>query len=169
MDKPNKRLRTITWADYEISDARYKELQYFCRQYSEKKKIAKRLADYSLAAVKYDRVGGHSGVSKPVEDAALRNVMKADRALKDCRIIEEAAMWAADVSGFKRSWKALLRNVTEGTGYDALVGLYDLPFSVADFYGMRRAFFYRLDRLQHGEADETISDDDSTTKEDEGT
>lgn len=154
MGKRNKRLRAITWEDYEISGDRYKELQYFCRQYSEKKKLAKRFGEYSIATVRLDRVGDHSVAKSPTEIAALHNVMRAERAIRDCKIIEEAAVWAADISGYKPLYRAILKNVTEGAGYDVLIGIYDLPFAVPDFYGIRRAFFYRLDRLQHGEIDE---------------
>ena len=133
--KDNKRLREYTWDDYGISKGRYRELLGFCSQYRQKKKDAKRLSDYALA------VAAGSG------EGALRYYQNAKRAVRDCRMIEEAAMWAANASGYKQAWKAILRNVADGIGYDNLRG-YDLPFSSPDFYGARRAFFHRLNQLQ---------------------
>ena len=148
-----KSLRVLTWKDYGISKERRKELEGFCLQYRQKKKEAKRLGDYALAAVKTESIGGSSGISRPTETAALRHYSRSERAIKDCRMIEEAAMWAAEAGGYRKTWRAILRNVTDGVGFDNLVGLYEIPYSVADFYGIRRAFFYRLDRLQHGTAE----------------
>ena len=153
MGKDNKGLRSLTWEDYGISKGRYKELQGFCLQYRQKKRDAKRLGDYALAAVNTEAIGGSSGISRPTETAALRHYRQSERAIRDCRMIEESAMWAASAGGYKRAWRAILRNVTDGIGYDNLVGLYELPFSNADFYGIRRAFFHRLDQLQQGESD----------------
>lgn len=135
--KDTKRLRSLTWDDYGISKGRYKELQGFCIQYRQKQKDAKRLSDYALAAA-----DGRT-------DGARRCYQHAQRSVHDCRIIEESAMWAADAGGYKQAWRAILRNVTDGIGYDSLVRIYDIPLSVADFYGMRRAFFHRLDQLQN--------------------
>ena len=135
-----KRLRTLTWEDYGISKGRYKELQGFCIQYRQKQKDAKRLSDYALvAATEAEAAGGKS--------EALQRYQEAERAIRDCRMIEEAAIWAAAAGGYKRAWKAILLNVTDGIGYDNLHG-YDLPFSSPDFYGVRRAFFYRLNQLR---------------------
>ncbi len=150
MGKDNKGLRSLTWEDYGISKGRYKELQGFCLQYRQKKKDAKRLGDYALAAVNTEAIGGGSGISRPTETAALRHYRQSERAIRDCRMIEESAMWAASAGGYKRAWRAILRNVTDGIGYDKLVSLYEMPFSSPDFYGVRRAFFYRLDQLQAG-------------------
>ena len=131
----DKRLRSLTWEDYGISKGRYRELQGFCLQYKQKKKDAKGLEDYALAAV--------------TETKALQYYKKAERAIRDCRMIEEAAMWAADAGGYKKAWRAILSNVVDGIGYDNLHGIYDLPFSSPDFYGVRRAFFHRLNQLQN--------------------
>lgn len=131
----DKRLRSLTWEDYGISKGRYRELQGFCLQYKQKKKDAKGLEDYALAAV--------------TETKALQYYKKAERAIRDCRMIEEAAMWAANDAGYKNVWRAIIRNVTDGIGYDNLCRIYYLPFSVADFYGIRRAFFHRLNQLRN--------------------
>lgn len=137
-----KRLRTLTWEDYGISKGRYKELQGFCIQYRQKQKDAKRLGDYALAAVT------EAEVVDGTNEAFLR-YQSAKRAIRDCRMIEEAAMWAANDAGYKSVWRAIIRNVTDGIGYDNLCRIYYLPFSVADFYGIRRAFFHRLNQLRN--------------------
>ena len=155
MEKQSERLRALTWGDYEISDERYRELKHFCRQYREKQKRAKSLGEYELPAVNMEGTGGRaSGVANPTESAAVRNYMRAQRAVHDCRIIEESAMWAAGAGGYRKAWRAVLYAVTRGVGYKNIVGRYDLPFGETDFYGIRRAFFYRLDRLQNGEESE---------------
>ena len=148
----NDRLRALTWEDYDISRGRYKELQGFCLQYREKKRKAADLEAYALA-VANGGGGGSSKISRPTESAAIRHYQESKQAIKDCRMIDEAAMWAASAGGYKRAWRAILRNVTDGTGYDLLRGMYEVPFSVADFYGVRRAFFHRLDQLQRNDAE----------------
>lgn len=154
----NERLRALTWEDYDISRGRYKELQGFCLQYREKKRKAADLESYALAVANGGGGGGSSKISRPTESAAIRHYQESRQAIRDCRIIEEAAMWAASAGGYKQAWRSILRNVTDGTGYDILRGIYVLPFSVADFYGVRRAFFHRLDQLQMlgAEADPAI-------------
>ena len=151
--KTNERLRALTWEDYDISRGRYKELQGFCLQYREKKRKAADLEDYALATANGGGGGGSSKISRPTESAAIRHYQESKQAIRDCRMIEESAMWAASAGGFKQAWRSILRNVTDGTGYDILRGIYVLPFSVADFYGVRRAFFHRLDQLQKNGAD----------------
>ena len=140
--KDAKRLRSLTWEGYGISKGRYKELQGFCIQYRQKQKDAKRLGDYALAAVTEAETA--SG-----RDKAFLRYRNAEQAIHDCRMIEEAAMWAANTGGYKSAWRAIIRNVTDGVGYDNLCSIYDLPFSVADFYGIRRAFFHRLNQLRN--------------------
>lgn len=121
MDEKNTRLRNVTWEDYGISKERYRELKHFALQYREKrKKVAK------------------------VEEGPRK-----EKLLKDVRIIEEAAMWAASASGYNRAWHMILRSVTEDVGYDVLVLRYDfVPYTKTDFYAVRRAFYHRLDVLQ---------------------
>lgn len=152
MGKQSGRLRALTWGDYGISDDRYKELKHFCLQYPEKQKRAKGHGKYGLPAANMAAARTQPGcISNPTESAAVRNYLQAQRAFRDCRLIEESAMWAAGAGGFEESWRALLHAVTRGAGYRSIAGLYDLPFGETDFYGIRRAFFYRLDRLQNGE------------------
>ena len=152
MHQVNGGLRNLTWDDYGISRERYQELKHFCLQYQDKKRRASMLGGYDIPAVNMEGTGGHTGgVSSPTERAAIRNYQKAERALRDCRMIEEAALWATAAGGYQKSWRAILRAVSEGVGYDKIITRYSIPFSVADFYAIRRAFFWRLDELQQGE------------------
>ena len=152
MGKANERLRNITWNDYCISEERLKELKAFTKQYKEKKKRAKTYAYCSPKAINVNTGGGGGGTSNPTETAAIKHYMKIERALKDIRMIEEAAMWAAAAGGYKKSWHAILRSVTEDISYDRLIlQMRYLPFTKTDFYAVRRAYFHRLDQLQSGE------------------
>lgn len=120
MAEKNVRLRNLTWDDYGISKERYRELRYFCLQYKEKRK-----------------------------KAGVPGEAKKEKLLKDVRIIEEAAMWAASVSGYNKAWHLILRSVTEDIGYDLILARYAfVPYTKTDFYAVRRAFFHRLNILQ---------------------
>lgn len=146
------KLRQLKWDDYGISRERYRELQHFCRQYSEKKKKAAASIDYgSMTGVNYDKVGGRSStVSSPIENAVIRGIMIQEKYQKDVRMIDEAAAWAASIGGYPKAWNIILWSVTRGVGYDRLAARYDfIPWSVPDFYAVRRAFFARLDDLQY--------------------
>ena len=144
-----KRLRCLSWNDYGISKERYRELKFFCLQYKEKKKQAAAIGEYGPRGG--ESSGGTSGgfVSKPTEEAAIKNVMKRERLLQDIRIIEEAAMRAANVSGYTRAWRLILRSVTEDIGFDRISLLYSfVPYTKTDFAAVRRVFFHYLDELQ---------------------
>lgn len=152
MDEKSKRLRKLTWDDYGISKERYRELRYFCLQYAEKKKKAAQCTDYGISGIKYDSVGGHSSnVSSPAENNVIRGITKQERYLRDVRMINEAAIWAATISGFPKAWNVLLWSVTRDYGYDRLCQRYNfVPWCKPDFYAVRRAFFSLLNDLQNG-------------------
>ena len=153
MEKTNERLRNLSWEDYGIDKERYRELKHFCLQYKGKKKKASASPDYVLPAVSLDSSGGHTGnVSKPVEDTAIRHVVRVEKYLRDCRMIEEAAMRAASIGGYRKAWRAILRSVTEGLSYENVqFKCESVPYAKTDFYAVRRAFFYILDEMQNGQ------------------
>lgn len=153
MEKTNERLRNLSWEDYGIDKERYRELKHFCLQYKGKKKKASASPDYVLPTVSLDSSGGHTGnVSNPVEDAAIRHVMRVEKYLRDCRMIEEAAMRAASIGGYRKAWRAILRSVTEGLSYENVqLKCGSVPYAKTDFYAVRRAFFYILDEMQNGQ------------------
>ena len=153
MDELNKRLRTLTWDDYGISKERYRELRHFCLQYVEKKKAAAE-REYGIPS----GVGGSGGnggkTASPTEAAAIRNIMRAERYLRDVRIIDEAAAWAAEVGGFPKAENIILWSVTRNVGYERLGQSYGfVPWCNPDFYAVRRAFFHRLDELQQDQVE----------------
>lgn len=149
MEKTNERLRNLSWEDYGIDKERYRELKHFCLQYKGKKKTADS-PNYNLPAASLESFGGHTGkVSKPVEDAAIKHMMRHEKNLRDCRMIEEAAMWAAAAGGFERAWKQVLTSVVENVNYDSILARDGfVPWNRTDFYAVRRAFFHSLDEKQ---------------------
>lgn len=149
----NRRLRTLTWDDYGISKERYRELRHFCLQYVEKKKAAA-TREYGVQGTGTG-TGGHGGkTTSPTETAAIRNIMRTERYIRDVKIIEEAAAWAAEVGGFPKASDIVLWSVTRNVGYDRLCLRYDfVPWCNPDFYAVRRAFFHKLDELQQLPAD----------------
>lgn len=146
----NERLRSITWEDYGISEERRRELKYFCLQYREKKKAILAPGDYGLRAVSFDGIGSSAigGTSNPTEALAIRNYLRSEKARRDCNLIEASAIWAANAGGYPRAWRAILVSVTEGLGYEDILGRYVVPYGKTDFYAVRRAFYHRLDELQ---------------------
>lgn len=145
----NKRLRLLTWEDYEISQDRYQELKHFCRQYKEKKKRVLDAEMYGIKAAGSQGSGtGGEHISDPTANQAIRNAMRAERDLQDCNIIESSAMWAAGAGGYPKAWKAILASVTDGTNYERVAAKYSVPFGKTDFYAVRRAFYHKLDTLQ---------------------
>lgn len=149
----NRRIRTLTWDDYGISKERYRELRHFCLQYVEKKKAAA-TREYGVQGAGTG-TGGHGGkTTSPTETAAIRNIMRTERYIRDVKIIEDAAVWAAEVGGFPKAENIILRSVTRNVSYDRLCQRYAfVPWCNPDFYAVRRAFFHRLDELQQDQVE----------------
>lgn len=149
--KARERLRDLTWDDYGISHERYQELKYYCLQYKAKRAMADSLTDASAPAIRFDKIGGGGGAGgSPTETEAVRHAMKTEKARRDCRAIEESAMWAANAAGYRHIWRALLVSVSEGLSYTQTMRRCGLPIGSTDFYGIRRAFFYRLNVVLTG-------------------
>lgn len=127
MDKVRK--RDMKLSDYNISRAKYNELKYFCMQYEEKKREIHN--SYGLGAVVSDGMPKGNLPGNAVERVAIRNAMLQ----KDVELIEQTAI-EADPDIYQ--W--LLKNVTEGIGYDYLA----VPMSRNRFYDSRKYFFYLL-------------------------
>lgn len=127
--------RHPTWAAKAgISAARYEELKCFCRQYREYKQAITR----ARAGI-VDRPAPTSGAWHAPDPTGRAAMHLADHpAARRVKIIEDCAAAVAEpaVAG------ALLKSVTEGTGYDALRP----PVRDKTFYAIRRAFFMELDR-----------------------
>ena len=145
----NERLRLLTWDDYGISTDRYRELKHFCRQYKEKKQRVLEGGEYGLKGAGSQGSGaGGEHISDPTANQAIRNVLRIEKDLRDCNIIESSAMWAAGAGGYPKAWKAILVSVTEGANYESVSMRYSVPFGKTDFYAVRRAFYHKLDVLQ---------------------
>ena len=127
-----KRIRDMTWEDYGISQNRYRELLYFCRQYPEKKQQIK----YGLKAVVNDGMPRGSTTGNPTEAAALHNV----ELQRDVEMIEKAAERTSKVLKL-----FILKNVCESVPYEYLGAV---PMCRNDFFGFRRLFFSNLNKLK---------------------
>ena len=127
MDKVRK--RDMKLSDYDISRTKYNELKYFCMQYNEKKQELHR--GYGLGNVINDGIPKGNLPGNPVECTAIRNVMLR----ADVELIEQTAMEADS-----EIYPWIIKNVTEGLSYEYM----DVPMCRADFYGVRKYFFYLL-------------------------
>lgn len=127
MDKIRK--RDMKLSDYNISRAKYNELKYFCMQYEEKQQELHK--SYGIGAVVSDGMPKGNLPGNPTEREAIKRVMLQ----RDVELIEQTAI-EADPEIYK--W--LMKNVTEGIGYDYL----DVPLSRNRFYDTRKYFFYLL-------------------------
>jgi len=130
---PNK--RRIKLGEYGISEAEYDELNAFCLQYPEKKKI---LAEVRcpLQAQQYSDMPHGSDVGNPTE----RSAMLAIKLSTDTELIEQTAI-EADCG----IYQYILLAVTErGINYEILKACKDIPCGREYFYKRRRLFFYLL-------------------------
>jgi len=122
--------RDLQLLEYDISDNRYRELKYFCRQYKEKQQRLNAVAELSSP-----QFGGRrgSGFSDRTADLGIKKA----RLAMDIQLIEQTAL---ETDG--ECYPFLIKNVTEGVPYEYL----DIPFSRAGFYAIRRKFFFILDK-----------------------
>lgn len=139
MQKRN--IRAMTWNDYDISKNRYKELQYFCRQYDEKKsKIA-----YGVSGTRQDGMPRGTSASNPTEQIGMSNV----ECIRDCLLIEQSAFEAT--SGVSCLERYILKSVTMDLNYSEVEWDKDygkIPVCEKDFYGYRRLFYSILNKLK---------------------
>lgn len=123
------RKRDMKLSEHNISRAKYNELKYFCMQYEEKRQELSR--GYGLHAMVSDGMPRGNECSNPTESTAIRNIALQ----KDIELVEQTAIEADS-----EIYQWLLKNVTEGIGYDYL----DVPMSRNRFYDSRKLFFYLL-------------------------
>lgn len=114
---------------YEISRWEYKELLAFCRQYEAKKTKA--------ADLLYKTTGNLTGMPRGSNrsDPVCASAVQRDRLLKDCEMIEQAAI-EADAD----EHQALIKNVTQGAPYESC----GFRGARATFFRRRRKFFFLL-------------------------
>ena len=107
--------RDIKLSDYNISRAKYNELQNA----------------YGLKATVNDGMPKSNLSGDSTAQEAVRNAMMQE----DIKLIEETARKASP-----EIYKWVLKNVTEGTPYEWM----DVPVGRRQFYEYRRYFFYLL-------------------------
>ena len=129
------RKRKLDLRKFNISAYAYKEMEYFCMQYKEKKK--KIDEGYGISAVRYDKERSKNG---NINDPTFENAARVLKLKKDVEIIERAAMETDEVL-----YKYILKNVTEGTAFDVL----NIPCGRRQFYDKRKMFFYKLYKLKN--------------------
>lgn len=114
---------------YELSREEYFELYWFCRQYPDKKLRADLMIKTGNQAL--------SGMphSPNVSDPVCNAVMSRERLLKECEMIEQAAIAAAP-----DMYQSLLRSVTMNEPYSQICPL----CGVNQFTALRRKFFFTL-------------------------
>ena len=127
---PLAKERNLQLLDYDISDNRYRELKYFCRQYKEKQRILRSITELSSPQFQVTR-------GDAISDKTAKIATKKAQLTDDIKIIEQAALEADG-----ELYAYLLKNVTDGVAYEYL----DIPVSRAGFYALRRRFFYLLDK-----------------------
>lgn len=122
--------RDLELSYYDISENRYRELKYFCRQYKEKQ--SRLLSITELSSTQFGAARG-TRISDKTADVA----MKKAHLLGELKMIEQAALEADG-----ELYCFILESVTEGTPYEYL----DVPMSRSGFFALRRKFFYILDQ-----------------------
>ena len=118
--------------EYGISDARYRELLYMCRQYDEMRRRLQRIRE---GVDDPARRPGNSSAS--VKDPTGNRAVKAAGSMEARKVkaIEEAARAAGG-----EIWRYVLMNVTRGTHFERM----DVPCGRRQFYEARRRFFWEL-------------------------
>lgn len=119
------RERDLEMGAFDVSENRYRELKYFCRQYHEKKQHLQEITEVSSPGFAMKR--GQKLANATAEIAVKRIQME-----KEIEMIEQAAM-ETDAE----LYPYILKSVTEGTSYDYL----DMPMSRSGFYALRKRFF----------------------------
>lgn len=126
--------RNLDLKNFNISEYAYKELQYFCMQYGEKKKMIEE--GYGPNGIRMKLTPRGSGVSDPTFETADRII----KIKNDIEMIENAAK---ETDGIL--YKYIIRNVSEGTPFEVL----EVPCGRRQFYDKRKIFFNKLYRKKN--------------------
>jgi len=125
--------------EYELSQARYRELMYFCRQYDEKKEIIGDL--HYEHGFQSGALTGQPLTSGAGESVVERRALKALPHVQDVEMIDRCLDLA--VGEDKGIIEALRLNVTRGIKWEYL----NVPCGKSKFYNVyRRYFFWLLDQ-----------------------
>ncbi|WMI82193.1 hypothetical protein [Anaerotignum sp. MB30-C6] len=112
--------RDLQLLGYDISENRYRELKYFCRQYKEKQKKLASITE--LSSPQFGTVRG--GV---FSDKTANVAIKKARLAEEMKMIEQSALEADG-----ELYEYILENVIEGTPFEYL----DVPTSRSGFYAI---------------------------------
>lgn len=123
--------RDLKLQSYNISDNRYRELKYFCRQYREKQSQLRSITE--LSSPSFSGTGGGNKTSDRTADTACRRAQLQ----RDIEMIEQSAIEADS-----EIYAYIINNVVDGIAYEYL----DVPASIATFYRKRKRFFWILDK-----------------------
>ncbi len=122
--------RDLQLLEYDISDNRYRELKYFCRQYKEKRKKLQSITE--LSSPQFGAMGGNA-----FSDRTANIAIKKAKLSAELQMIEQSALEADG-----ELYQYILKSVTDGIPYEYL----DIPFSRSGFYVLRKRFFGILDK-----------------------
>lgn len=133
---------------WEITWDEYKELDYFCRQYTRKKQEADALLTLRVSTPAPVIASDGSGVFLPhggtPGDPVSAAAEKREKLLRDVDMIDQAADQAGgDLAPY------LLRAVTRRDGVRRILSD-GCPCSNSSFYRMRRMFFFILREMKYG-------------------
>ena len=112
--------------DLNISQNRYRELKYFCKQYREKQLQLQSITE--LSSLGFGGGGGGNKVSDRTGNTALKRIQLE----KELEIIEQSAMEAGS-----EFYLYILSNVVDGVRYEHL----EVPMSRRAFFRMKLKFF----------------------------
>lgn len=125
------RERDLKLQSYNISDNRYRELKYFCRQYREKQSQLRSITE--LSSPNFSGTGGGNKTSDRTADTACRRAQLQ----RDIEMIEQSAIEAdAEICAY------ILDNVVDGVAYQYL----GIPCSSSTFKRRKKKFFKILDK-----------------------
>lgn len=118
--------RDLNLHSFDISDNRYRELKYFCRQYREKQSQLRSVTE--ISSPRFNGVGrGNKTADKTADIALIR--MQLER---DIEMIEQSAI---EVGGEISQY--IISNVSDGIAYEYL----QVPAGRRQFYELRKMFF----------------------------
>lgn len=130
-------VRPLNHSKYGISKNRFKELYYWCLQYSEWKDELKYKTD-TVGAMEINDMPTCNNVGDPTQKLAIRRAMLE----KNCELIEQAAIEAdPDI------YQYILKAVTEeDVTYRYLNMIMGIPCGKKMYYDRRRKFYWLLDK-----------------------
>jgi hypothetical protein len=121
--------RDLKLESYDISDNRYRELKYFCRQYREKQTLLRSITE--VFSPRFDGAGGGNKISDWTADTAIRRVQLK----RDIELIEQSAMEADG-----EIYQYIISNVSDGIAYEYM----EVPAGRRKFYDARKRFYTLL-------------------------